>query len=149
MPKPLLASRLPQCHKDLALLQGSSRTPNFSSSWVSSPSVRFLTSLLFQPCVLWVFSWSSSLAPHPQPMMFSCFSHGHVQPACSIYCSLSLLWTPPGSSGCSLPPVYDKNLPLRHVTEQSRISSHTHSYPCFTFVPWLSIKCKMRLSGET
>lgn len=141
------ASRLPQYHKDLVLLT-STRSPNFSSSRVSSPAVYFLITLLIQPCTPWVCSWSSWLPPHPPPHALLLLSWPDpVCWPCSTYCSLSLLWTLPEASACSLLHIYISTV---QPSPSPAASWNSHVFTCSQVnVLWLSMDSKMMLSGET
>ena len=77
---------------------------------------------LFLGCL---FHLLSHLFPMAQPSLLPMF-----------ILLLSLNWTLPGASGCSLPHFYNKNLPLSHTMEQSYPPS-IHLMP----------RCKVYTSG--
>lgn len=93
MLKPTLASRPPQCHKDLALL--TSTRPQTSPAHGFSPSCPFPRN----PAISDVHSLCP-LGLHlslltPSPTLFSCFSHGQMQSADLVQCTALCL-----CSGC-------------------------------------------------
>lgn len=119
----------------VALLSSSHPIPGL---YAPSPKPLQLMSSLGSHSSIALLFWLSLLVP--SLLVFFCLcllSHSpylflpssQVCWPCSIDGFFSLLWTPPGASGCALPRVYNRNLPLNHASKWS-CPPFTHSPFC-------------------
>jgi len=141
----ILASRLTQ------YLSFSPCSPAYALSLSASDSYIILP---FQPCAPWPpFSWSplstcSSLPPSLPLSLLSWPSSGCWSR--SVYCFLSLLWTPPEASGCTLPHIYNKKHLFGYTLEPySHVSTLYTLYVVFPEISVVSLGQEKSMEGKT
>lgn len=89
-----------------------------SPSFLYNPAISVMCSLHALPHLFWFPL--PALSPLPLSLSLSFFSRpGEACWSCLVYYFVPLLWSPPGASGCALPYICNKHLPLNHTLKQS------------------------------